>query len=821
MGTISNGESGLSVRNKLNDVIDKIEGTTDINNAINIDGALSTDTSLNIASSTTVDGILDEDNMASNSATKLATQQSIKAYVDAQVGTVDTLAEVLANGNTTGANNIIVTAGQSITVDTISETTAANGVVIDGVTLKDGGATVTADVSFGDNDKAVFGAGSDLQIYHASATNNSVIQETGSGNLLIYASNISMADAGGNEFILMTDTGTGGTVELKHTTSTKLATTATGIDVTGTVTADGLTVDGAAVISNSNFDTLYLRRPSVSSATLIMENSSNNGGSLQADNNGLRLYTRTASSFDQRINLSNNGSISFYEDTGTTAKFFWDASAESLGIGTTSPDRAIKIHKDNAYFWVADAAGGNVGFLGGSGQNDGLMRLYEGTGHTAKVEIHSNSDSYFNGGNVGIGTDSPNNLLTLNSNTSNTAMTIQSSDTGGAAVVFGDQTDFSRGRIIYNNSSDSMSFETNNLSEAMRIDSSGNVGIGTDLPSTELHLAAVNPRIYAKAATTGYPYALFSNDGGDFYIGRDASGGGAFGKAYANVIWGIGANATVFATNNTEAMRIDSSGNLLVGTDALTPGNGNTDTGHLLKNDGRFFASSASNSQFNRNSDGDILTFRESGVLVGSIGTTGGDLDIGTGDTGIQFNDAANQLLPYNTSTRTTVDNAIGLGGATRRFTDLYLSGGVYLGGTGAANKLDDYEEGTYETAITASGSGTVTLNAVYDELSYVKVGNIVHVQGFISISSVSSPTGYFKINLPFTSKSGVAYRASASLSLNGVSTNNVADFWGIVDDNTNHIQVYLGDSSSVQTDSAQTLQGGSDCRLQVTYQAA
>ena len=88
MGTISNGESGLSVRNKLNDVIDKIEGTTDINNAINIDGALSTDTSLNIASSTTVTGILDEDNMASNSATKLATQQSIKAYVDAQVGTV-------------------------------------------------------------------------------------------------------------------------------------------------------------------------------------------------------------------------------------------------------------------------------------------------------------------------------------------------------------------------------------------------------------------------------------------------------------------------------------------------------------------------------------------------------------------------------------------------------------------------------------------------------------------------------------------------------------------------------------------------------------
>jgi hypothetical protein len=49
----------------------------------------------------TVTGIKDEDNMASNSAVKLATQQSIKAYVDAQVNTVDTLAEILAIGNTT------------------------------------------------------------------------------------------------------------------------------------------------------------------------------------------------------------------------------------------------------------------------------------------------------------------------------------------------------------------------------------------------------------------------------------------------------------------------------------------------------------------------------------------------------------------------------------------------------------------------------------------------------------------------------------------------------------------------------------------------
>jgi hypothetical protein len=56
-----------------------------------------------------VTAILDEDNMASDSATALATQQSIKAYVDAQVGANNELSEVLANGNTSGGTNIQMT----------------------------------------------------------------------------------------------------------------------------------------------------------------------------------------------------------------------------------------------------------------------------------------------------------------------------------------------------------------------------------------------------------------------------------------------------------------------------------------------------------------------------------------------------------------------------------------------------------------------------------------------------------------------------------------------------------------------------------------
>ena len=75
---------------------------------------LTTIASLKGTGSVTITDILDEDNMASDSATKLATQQSIKAYVDAQVDTADTLAEILAIGNTTGGTDVSVSTDDKV-----------------------------------------------------------------------------------------------------------------------------------------------------------------------------------------------------------------------------------------------------------------------------------------------------------------------------------------------------------------------------------------------------------------------------------------------------------------------------------------------------------------------------------------------------------------------------------------------------------------------------------------------------------------------------------------------------------------------------------
>jgi hypothetical protein len=151
--------------------------------------------------------IKDEDNMASDSATMLATQQSIKAYVDAQVDTVDTLSEVLAIGNTSGATDLVMTSGQKVTTNTIDETTAASGVTIDSVLVKD--STVTAGT-------LTIGAGSVTDSSGAITFGNENLVTTGTlgsgaltattiaGTTGSFSGDVTIATAGNSEFVATT-----------------------------------------------------------------------------------------------------------------------------------------------------------------------------------------------------------------------------------------------------------------------------------------------------------------------------------------------------------------------------------------------------------------------------------------------------------------------------------------------------------------------------------------------------------------------------------------------------------------------------------------
>ena len=123
---------------------------------------------------------------------------------------------------------------------------AADGVTADAALPKAGGA-VTGDVTFGDNDKAIFGAGSDLQIYSDGTTSR--IYESGSGLLTIRASNFNVNTADGSEsYITMVD---GGAVTSYFDGAAKLATTSTGISVTGALAATAPNANGNAVFTRS------------------------------------------------------------------------------------------------------------------------------------------------------------------------------------------------------------------------------------------------------------------------------------------------------------------------------------------------------------------------------------------------------------------------------------------------------------------------------------------------------------------------------------------------------------------------------------------
>ena len=272
--------------------------------------------------SITATAFVDEDNMASNSATLIPTQQSVKAYVDTVNGTANNVTGLNATGaeiNTvadpdTSIGTTAVAGGDGIvtqdtsgnvmlqtTVDTfdtyLAQTTKTltnktlTSPVITGMHLNDSGFTVegsaadgndttvaftnptadrtitfpnatgtvamagdvlplsggtmTGNLALGDNVKATFGAGSDLKIYHDGS--NSYIDDTnGTGDLIVKANNFKVRSTSDENYI---NANSNGALSLFYDNAAKLATTATGINVTGNVVVSG-TVDGRDIATN-------------------------------------------------------------------------------------------------------------------------------------------------------------------------------------------------------------------------------------------------------------------------------------------------------------------------------------------------------------------------------------------------------------------------------------------------------------------------------------------------------------------------------------------------------------------------------------------
>jgi hypothetical protein len=219
---------------------------------------------------------------------------------------------------------------------------------------------------------------------------------------------------------------------------------------------------------------------------------------------------------------------------------------------------------------------------------------------------------------------------------------------------------------------------------------------------------------------------------------------------------GIDDNAT------STAITIDSSQNVMVGTTDTFVADNSSGNGLSYRGSAGDLSVAASNTPaFYANrmgSDGTIADFRKDGTTVGSIVAGSGELIIGKEDTGLRFYDFGDAILPRTTANGVS-NGATDLGEGSNRFKNLYLSGGVYLGGIGAANLLDDYEEGTF-TPTVASGTGAFSTTP---EGVYVKVGNIVHVKAVFQVSTNFSSNGIS--GLPFTVADDIS---QSSLGWNG-----------------------------------------------------
>jgi len=494
-----------------------------------------------------------------------------------------------------------------------------NNAHFDGLNLV-GNLTVTGNIVLGDNNKAIFGAGSDLQIYHNSANNKSYIEESGSGNLVIRGSDIDILAGNGEAAINVAQDGA---VTLYYNNTKTFETTSTGIDVTGTITTDELTVDTS--------DQVIINHSASGGGIRIDSTNGTNTGSLRfgddTDNYiGALEYNHTNDAMTMYVNNATRMTIN---------------SSGNVGIGATSPARKLDVAGNNNagakanYIRITDTdttatannqAGGIEFFTNDvtPGIAASIEVLYAGSGGGGELTFNTNASSsgtlteavrIDENGSVGIGTSAPlRNLQIGNHSGAQQALSIQASTTGKSDIFLGDGTGSGEyaGLIRYDHASDFMAFWSSS-SERMRIDSSGNVGIGTSSPATPLDVTKAGGGNFVATfqnTTSATPYGMHIKD----------AASGANGYPLFQVTDSAGTSPYLVVHSGT--------GNVLI-------------------------------------------------AGVGGIGAATGDLAIystASGHEGLRFGNGA--IVPTNNAGAST-DNACNLGGGGGRFTDIYATNGT------------------------------------------------------------------------------------------------------------------------------------------------
>lgn len=264
-----------------------------------------------------------------------------------------------------------------------------------------------------------------------------------------------------------------------------------------------------------------------------------------------------------------------------------------------------------------------------------------------------------------------------------------------------------------------------------------------------------------------------------------------------------------FGTNNNsdgpeaqEVARFDENGKLLIGS--LTT---NQTLDHIeLRDTGEIRSASLATAEaavtgtpaatddspltVNRASnDGAVLSLQQDGVDQLKVYSTGGNrpIIVGEGDKGIKL--TPDSIQP-RTSTNAVLNGVMDLGNSTSRFKNLYLSDGVYLGGTSAANQLDDYEEGNWTCGISNVNGDWTSSSTVTGQ--YTKIGRMVHVSANLNnINNDNLVAGAIRITgLPFNIVANSAARGHGAVQTNYFQDSNAPSYYIQGVHNSNKIQV-------------------------------
>ena len=247
------------------------------------------------------------------------------------------------------------------------------------------------------NKIAYFGDGLNLQI-SSDGTNANIAESGGSGNLVLSGQTIRLAKSDGE--IMLEATNDAG-VDIRHNHVTKLETTSTGIDVTGTVTSDGASLDGAVVINEASAEVDFRVESNNNANCLIVKGANDRVGIGGADASFGVLGVENAG--DSHIDMfSNVGS-------GTIGKceifFSTDSSADHVSIASIvaqQPTGDQASRKGEFRFNVSDNGGPAVAMLIGNNGNVGIgtdgpqarLDCQTSAASTPALEAHATSSSY-------------------------------------------------------------------------------------------------------------------------------------------------------------------------------------------------------------------------------------------------------------------------------------------------------------------------------------------------------------------------------------------------------------------------------------------